>query len=82
MFNRAGSKGAFRLPGATWDHFLCTVEPSSGQIRCRHLVVGLDGRNRAIVIAESLAGLIAAIRIAGVRGRSYLLGNEIWQIGF
>ena len=33
-FNRSGSKGAFRLAGATWDHFRCTVEPSPGQIRC------------------------------------------------
>ena len=32
----------------------------------------LDGRNRAIVIAESLARVIAAIRIASVRWRSYL----------
>ena len=31
----------------------------------------LDGRNRAIVIAESLARVIAAIRIASVRFRSY-----------
>ena len=32
----------------------------------------LDGRNRAIVFAESLARVIAAIRIASVRWRSYL----------
>ena len=32
----------------------------------------LDGRNHAIVIAESLARVIAAIRIASVRWRSYL----------
>ena len=32
----------------------------------------LDGQNRAIVIAESLARVIAAIRIASVRWRSYL----------
>ena len=32
----------------------------------------LDGRNRAIVIAESLARVIAAIRITSVRWRSYL----------
>ena len=32
----------------------------------------LDGRNRAIVIAESLARVIAAIRIASIRWRSYL----------
>ena len=32
----------------------------------------LDGRNRAIVIAESLARVIAAIRIASVRWLSYL----------
>ena len=34
----------------------------------------LDGRNRAIVIAESLARVIAAIRIASVCWRSYLQG--------
>ena len=32
----------------------------------------LDGRNRAMVIAESLARVIAAIRITSVRWRSYL----------
>ena len=32
---RSGSKGAFKLPGATWDHVCCTVEPSPGHIRCR-----------------------------------------------
>ena len=32
----------------------------------------LDGRNRARVIAESLARVIAAIRITSVRWRSYL----------
>ena len=32
----------------------------------------LDGRHRAIVIAESLARVIAAIRITSVRWRSYL----------
>ena len=36
--------------------------------RCK----SLDGRNRAIVIAESLARVIAAIRITSVRWRSYL----------
>ena len=35
----------------------------------------LDGRNRPIVIAESLARVIAAIRIASVRWRSYLPRN-------
>ena len=34
-FNRSGSKGAFSFPGATWDRFRCTVEPSPGHIRCR-----------------------------------------------
>ena len=32
----------------------------------------LDGRNHAIVIAESLGRVVAAIRIASVRWRSYL----------
>ena len=27
LFNRGGSKGAFRLPGAGGDHVHCTVEP-------------------------------------------------------
>ena len=38
----------------------------------RAIVALLDGRNRARVIAESLARVIAAIRIASVRWRSYL----------
>ena len=29
-----GLLGAFRLPGATGDHFHCTVEPSPCHIRC------------------------------------------------
>ena len=33
---------------------------------------GLDGQNRAIVIAESLARVIVAIQIASVRWSSYL----------
>ena len=35
IFNRSGSKGGFRLPGPTWDHFCCTAEASPGHIRCR-----------------------------------------------
>ena len=38
----------------------------------RRSVASLDGQNRAIVIAESLARVIAAIRIASVRWRSHL----------
>ena len=38
-FNRFGSKGACSFPGATWDRFRCTVEPSPGHIRCRFLNV-------------------------------------------
>ena len=34
----SGSKGAFRLPGATWDRFRCTVEPSPGHIQCQTLL--------------------------------------------
>ena len=29
------AKGAFRLPGATWDRFRCTVAPSPGHIWCQ-----------------------------------------------
>ena len=35
LFHRGGNRRAFRLPGAGGDHFHCTVEPSSGHIRCR-----------------------------------------------
>ena len=34
---RSGSKGAFRLPGATWDRFGCTVEWN-----LRPVIVGVD----------------------------------------
>ena len=34
-FNRSRSKELFSFPGATWDRFRCTVEPSPGHIRCR-----------------------------------------------
>ena len=32
-----GSKEPFSLPGATWERFRCTVEPSPGHIRCRKI---------------------------------------------
>ena len=35
LFNKGGSRRAFRLPGTGGDHFHCTVEPSPGHIRCR-----------------------------------------------
>ena len=35
LFNRGGSRRAFRLPGEGGHHFHCTVEPSPGHIRCR-----------------------------------------------
>ena len=35
LFTKCGNRRAFRLPGAGGDHFHCTVEPSSGHIRCR-----------------------------------------------
>ena len=45
-FDRSGSKGAFRLPGAKWDHCRCTVEPSPGHIRCRILSLALSDSSR------------------------------------
>ena len=35
LFTKGGSRGASRLPGASGDHFHCTVEPSPGHIGCR-----------------------------------------------
>ena len=35
LFNRGGSRRAFRLPGEGGDHVHRTVEPSPGHIRCR-----------------------------------------------
>ena len=65
--------------------FLCTRDKILGNLgvspwdnekgkekRAMELIVDLDGRNRDIVIAESLARVIAAIRIASVRWWSYL----------
>ena len=37
LIGLAGSKEPFSFPGATWDHFRCTVEPLPGHIRCRIL---------------------------------------------
>ena len=48
LSNRGGNRRAFRLPGASRDHFHCTVEPLSGHIRCwyitRHLGNGVGQR--------------------------------------
>ena len=38
-FSRGGNIRAFRLTGEDGDHFHCTVEPSSGHIRCRSTTV-------------------------------------------
>ena len=46
-------------------------DPCSGQ-KFLQSYGSLDGRNRAIVIAEALARVIVAIRIASVHWRSYL----------
>ena len=51
-----------RRGGSLWRKWQCRIQPLGS----------LDGRNRAIVIAESLARVIAAIRIASVRWWSYL----------
>ena len=43
----------------------------------------LDGQNRAIVVAESIARVIAAIRITGIRLLSYLFPkhrHSIWSL--
>ena len=39
LFNKGGNRRAFRLPGEGGDHFHCTVEPSSGHIRCGNLLL-------------------------------------------
>ena len=43
LFNRGGNRRAFRLPGASGDHFHCTVEPSPGHSRCRKSCVCFRG---------------------------------------
>ena len=46
----------------------------------RRSVLSLDGRDRAIVIAESLARVVATIGITSVRWRSYLaLKHRNWS---
>ena len=55
---------------AIWDLTLAAIAQN---VHCSDLFcTSLDGRNRAIVIAESLARVIAAIRITSVCWRSYL----------
>ena len=62
----------------------CFWRPSDNTLQSKHSIdiskVTLDGRNRAIVIAESLARVIAAIRITSVHWQSYLpLKHRIWS---
>ena len=56
LFNKGGSRRAFRLPGEGGDHFHCTVEPSPGHIRCRQEtpVAGRGGCNAKVVISRQL----------------------------
>ena len=44
--------GALSFPGATWDRFRCTVEPSPGHIRCRcwQALQHIERSSRAIVV--------------------------------
>ena len=56
-----------------WEAFQETIWARVIAIKnCCETVGSLDGRNRATVIAESLARVIAAIRIASIRWRSHL----------
>ena len=63
---------------------LTTLVPTPGLLEDMSMpgeMLSLDGRNRARVIAESLARIIAAIRITSVRWRSYLpLKHRIWSL--
>ena len=62
--------GNLRLQGPLDDDRLCQV--ASERLSSELILPGLDGRNRARVIAESLARVIAAIRITSAHLRSYL----------
>ena len=42
LINGSGSKGAFRLPGATRDHCRCTVEPLPAHIRSQDGMQSFD----------------------------------------
>ena len=58
-------------PGGIIKHY--SLKKVQNIYVCKHYIVTrLDGRNRAIVFAESLARVVVAIRIASVRWRSYL----------
>ena len=60
---------SFNQDISSWDVSRVQFMPG---ITMGELLTTLNGRNRAIVIAESLARVIAAIRIASGRWRSYL----------
>ena len=59
------------MPFREWN-FVFGESHSQFQELLREYPGTLDGRNRARVIAESLARIIAAIRITSVRWQSYL----------
>ena len=50
---RSGSKGAFRLSGATWDHFRCTIEPLPSHVRCRFERSGRQGLSEVDLVEGS-----------------------------
>ena len=60
LFNRSGSKGAFRLPGATWDRFRCTVEPSPGHVWRRKVPAPNGGAEESAKKVLEALRLIAA----------------------
>ena len=61
---RSESKGAFRLPGATWDHFRCTVEPSPGHIWCRILPEASPLLEQPLFAVPALRELESACRVS------------------
>ena len=87
LFNKGGKRRALRLRGAGGGScplcggtFARSFSVPKNNDFDTQLFRILDGQNRAIVIAESLASIIVAIRITSVRWRSYLpLKHRIWS---
>ena len=79
LFNRSGSKRAFRLPGATWDHFLWTVEPSPGHIRCRLLETPIPQSPNALHRLSAWSSSSDHLTLVAKASSKLLWGQKPWE---
>ena len=69
LFNKGGSRRAFRPPGEGGDHFHCTVEPSPGHIRCRFTPTSTPEVSQNLERQTLLGGRFGYFLFFAARGR-------------